>query len=122
MIKKITKDVHYCDTCKKPSQYTCKGCGKDVCNDCFKDEAILYLKSQDMTEDSMFVVCNDCDNKPPKAIAPFVKVFKKLKEKGEKEIKRREEYGDMIDKYRKDHMPEFPKDKKDEDSKDSVQA
>jgi len=120
MIKKIIEEKHFCDTCKKPAQYTCEGCGKDICNACFKGSAVLYLKSPDMTEDSVFVVCNKCDKKPPTKIAPYIKVFKELKAFGEKEIKRREEYGDMVDQYRKDHMPKFPKTKKNEDSKDSV--
>lgn len=111
MKKQENITVRYCDCCKKKIdlihiQYECEGCQYDMCEKCMDKNGHIYLKTQDMDQESIYVVCNKCNEKPPtEKTKEFVDFFKAIGKLGKAEIKRQNKYGDMVSKYRYDNMP-----------------
>jgi hypothetical protein len=100
MKKETTITQSFCDVCEKPAVYTCAGCGADTCADCMKDKFHLYLVNPKVEE--LFVVCNECNDTPPKEIEEKVALLKTMGEKGQKELKRRNKWAEDMDKLREE--------------------
>ena len=62
MKKKVTVEQTFCDVCGKEASYSkCMGCGKDLCYECRKVEAVEYKHGVHFSGSGDGLYCLKCD-------------------------------------------------------------